>query len=86
MSQVDAFKRLAALEAARHQAVVDRYLAYVAHVDELTPNEVAVLHDSAIGSGVRSEPATPDEIANAQQLWDEMVAWEVATGRTGEAA
>ncbi len=85
MSQIDAFKRLAALEAARHQAVVDRYLAYVAHVDELTPNEVAELRTGS-ASGVRSEPATPDEIANAQQLWDEMVAWEVATGRTGGAA
>ena len=78
-------KRLTVLESVRHQEVVDRYVAYVAHVDELTPNEVAELRTGS-ASGVRSEPATPDEIANAQQLWDEMVAWEVATGRTGEAA
>ncbi len=86
MSQSNALKRLEAIESVQRQAFVDRYLAYVTHVDGLTPNEVATLRDRAMESGASPEPATPDEITNAQQLWDEMVAWEVATGRTGEAA
>ncbi len=81
-----ALNPLAVLESVQHQAFADRYLTYVAHVDGLTPNEVANLRERAMESGASPEPATPDEIANAQQLWDEMVAWEVATGRTGEAA
>ncbi len=84
MSQ--AMKRLTVIESAQRQAFADRYLTYVAHVDGLTPNEVATLRERAMESGASPEPATPDEIANAQQLWDVMVAWEVATGRTGEAA
>jgi len=86
MSQANALKRLDAIESAQCQAFVDRYLAYVAHVDGLTPCEVATLRERVMKSGASPEPPTPGEIANAHQMWDEMVAWEVATGRTGEAA
>ncbi len=86
MSQANALKRLDAIESVQRQAFMDRYLAYVAHVDGLTPDEVAGLRERVMKSGANPEPATPDEIATAHQLWDEMVVWEVATGRSGEAA
>ena len=80
-------KRLEALEAARRQTsagpAIDRYIAYVAHIDEMTDAEVAALREAALNPAPDRAPLTPQEIARANQRWDDMLAWEMTRSDAG---
>jgi len=80
-------KRLEALEAARSQTnagpAIDRYIAFIAHTDEMTDADVAALREAALNPAPDRAPVTPQEIARANQRWDDMLAWEMTRSDAG---
>ena len=73
-------RRIEALEAHTTGRAVDRYIAYVTHVDSLTEAEAHTLRVAIDENGQQPEPPTCDELANARAVWAQMEAWEAAQG------
>jgi len=73
-------RRLDALEAHTAGRAVDRYIAYVTHVDRLTEPEAHALRPVVDENGQPPESLTCDELANARAVWAQMEAWESAQG------
>ena len=68
-------RRIEALEAQTTGRTLDRYIAYVTHIDGLTDAEAHELRAAVVENGQRPEPPTRDELANARAIWAQMEAW-----------
>ena len=73
-------RRIEALEAQTVGRAVDRYIAYVTHVDGQTEAEAHTLRAVVDENGPPPEPPTCDELANVRAIWAQMEAWEAAQG------
>ncbi len=73
-------RRIEALEVHTAGHAVDRYIAYVTHVDGLTEAEAHTLRAAVDDNGQPPEPPTRDELANVRAVWAQMEAWEAAQG------
>jgi len=73
-------RRIEALEAHTTGRAVDRYIAYVTHVDGLTEAEAHELRAAVNENGQPPEPPTCDELANVRAVWAQMEVWEAEQG------
>ncbi len=73
-------RRIEALEVHMAGHAVDRYIAYVTHVDGLTEAEAHELRAAVNENGQPSEPPTCDELANVRAVWAQMEVWEAEQG------